>query len=262
MPSTYAHYRLGRDVEKLLTGNTADIVKNNFSCFALGLHGPDLLFYYRPLTNNKTNAIGYAIHEHFASQFFKSAAETFKRRGQRDADEAYLLGFLCHFALDSEGHPVVNAEMKSKNISHTEIESAFDRYLLEGDGKNPFGTDLTSHILADGKNADIAAAYLGVTEKKAKKALKSIKFYNGLLNSHKKTVRGTVTALLKISGMWNIMHGMMMPVEMLPVWNDGIAGLEKAYGAAVQKAVRLIENFDGYLAGKCALSAELNRDFE
>ena len=62
--------------------------------------------------------------------------------------------------------------------------------------------------------------------------------------------------------MWNIMHGMMMPLDIEEKWKDGIAGLENAYAAAVQKAVRLIENYDGYLAGECALSAELERDFE
>lgn len=63
MPSTYAHYRLGQDVLSRLTGNLERLAKENYDSFALGLHGPDLLFYYRPLTNNKTNAIGYAIHE-------------------------------------------------------------------------------------------------------------------------------------------------------------------------------------------------------
>ena len=262
MPSTYAHYRLGNDVKASLTGKIKQLVEDNYESFALGLHGPDLLFYYRPLTNNRTNAIGYAIHERFASLFFEMAGKVYSERGKRAADEAYLLGFLCHFALDSEGHPVVNAEMKAKNLSHTEIESAFDRYLLLKDGKQPLGTDLTAHIHANENTADIAAAYFGVDRGKAKKALKSIKFYNGLLNSASKIKRAFVTAALKISGMWNIMHGMMMPTEIEEKWKDGIAGLENAYAAAVQKAVRLIENYDGYLAGECALSAELERDFE
>ena len=262
MPSTYAHYRLGNDVKTSLTGKIKQLVEDNYESFALGLHGPDLLFYYKPLTNNRTNAIGYAIHERFASLFFEMAGKVYSERGERAADEAYLLGFLCHFALDSEGHPVVNAEMKAKNLSHTEIESAFDRYLLLKDGKQPLGTDLTAHIRANESTADIAAAYFGVDRGKAKKALKSIKFYNGLLNSASKIKRGFVTVALKISGMWNIMHGMMMPTDIEDKWKDGIAGLENAYAAAMQKAVRLIENYDGYLAGECALSAELERDFE
>ena len=130
------------------------------------------------------------------------------------------------------------------------------------DGKQPLGTDLTAHIHANESTADIAAAYFGVDRGKAKKALKSIKFYNGLLNSASKIKRAFVTAALKISGMWNIMHGMMMATDIEDKWKDGIAGLEKAYAAAMQKAVRLIENYDGYLAGECALSAELERDFE
>lgn len=262
MPSTYAHYRLGQDVLSRLTGNLERLAKENYDSFVLGLHGPDLLFYYRPLTNNKTNAIGYAIHERPAGDFFTKAAKIYAARGGRTADEAYLAGFLCHFALDSEGHPVVNSEMKAKGLSHTEIESAFDRYLLLNDGREPLNTDLTAHIRVNGVTAGIAAAYLGVNERRAKKALRSVRFYNGLLDSGSRFTRGLVTVLLKISGMWNIMHGMMMPLTIEDKWKDGIAGLEKAYAAATDKAVRLIENYDGYLAGRCALSAELERDFE
>ena len=262
MPSTYAHYRLGCEVLEKLPAALKEIANKNFESFALGLHGPDLLFYYHPLTNNDTNAIGYRIHEHFASEFFTRSAATYIKRGKREADKAYLFGFLCHFALDSEGHPVVNAEMKAKGLSHTEIESAFDRHLLLADGKKPLGTDLTAHICVGQKTEDIAAAYFGVTKGKAKKALKSIKFYNGMLNSGSAVVRGFVIFSLKISRMWDIMHGMMMPKSIEPQWQNGIRGLDEAYERAIDKAVRLIENLDGYLSGKCAMSGELNRDFE
>ena len=81
MPSTYAHFRLGCEAERLLPESLKTLADDNFDCFALGLHGPDLLFYYKPLTNNPTNAIGYAIHEKYASEFFTAAAKTFEARG-------------------------------------------------------------------------------------------------------------------------------------------------------------------------------------
>ena len=262
MPSTYAHARLGNDAEKCADEKIKGIIERNRDCYSLGLHGPDLLFYFKPLTANKINAIGYGIHERFASEFFKRAKDIFEKRGKREADEAYLLGFLCHFALDSEGHPIVNAEMKDKNISHTEIETAFDRHLLLKDGKDPFGTDLTAHIKDTEQTRSAAAAYFNVTEKQAEKAIRSIKFYNKLINSDGKFTRGMVTLLLKISGNWKLMHGTMLPLELKPAWQDGINGLSAAYENAVKKAARLMENYDGYLCGNCALSAELDRDFE
>lgn len=262
MPSTYAHFRLGCEAERLLPESLKTLADDNFDCFALGLHGPDLLFYYKPLTNNPTNAIGYAIHEKYASEFFTAAAKTFEARGKRPEDEAYLLGFLCHFALDSEAHPFVNAEMTAKNLTHTEIESAFDKYLLEKDGKNPFKTDLTAHILCTERTQDVAAAYFGVDKKKAKKALKSIKFYNRIMRCHSPFARAIITALLKVSGMWEIMHGMILPVKHDERWNDAIAELEGAYSVAADKAADLMINYDGFLHGKCPLSTLLDRDFE
>ena len=71
MPSTYAHARLGNDAEKCADEKIKGIIERNRDCYALGLHGPDLLFYFKPLTANKINAIGYGIHERFASEFFK-----------------------------------------------------------------------------------------------------------------------------------------------------------------------------------------------
>lgn len=262
MPSTYAHYRLGCDVLRRLPAHLKKIIEENYDCFALGLHGPDLLFYYRPLSGNSTNAIGYAIHERHASEFFRKAKEIFERRGKLGADEAYLLGFLCHFALDSEGHPIVNAEMRAKGLSHTEIETAFDRYLLEKDGKEPCKIDFTAHIADNESTRAVAAAYFGVTEKRAEKAIKSIKFYNRLLNTDNRAIRGIVAMLLKISGNWKLMHGTMLPLKTEDKWRDGIEGLSTAYKNATDKAVRLAENYDGYLCGKCALSGELDRDFE
>ncbi len=262
MPATYAHYRLGNETSKLLPEKLKKIVYSNYESYALGMHGPDLLFYYKPLTVNATNAKGYAIHEALASEFFARAGEIYKKRGMRAADEAYLLGFLCHFALDSEAHPIVNAEMKSKNLTHTEIESAFDKYLLESDGKAPFRTDLTAHILYSKKTEDIAAAYFSVTEKQAAKAIKSIKFYNRLMRAHNPVARGIITLILKISGMWEPVHGMILPLETDERYDDSIRELSLAYSAAVKKAVELIINYDGFLHGENNLSEKLDRNFE
>lgn len=262
MPSTYAHYCLGRDIKEIAEGKIREIISENTDCFMLGLHGPDLLFYYKPLGRNGINSKGYAMHEQFASRFFSAAKDIYKERGARAEDEAYLLGFLCHFALDSAGHPVVNAQMAEKNLSHTEIETAFDRYLLEKEGRRPLKTDITAHIKNTAKTRAVAAAYFGITEKQAEKAIKSIKFYNKLLSSGNAFTRGFVKTALKITGNSKTMYGCMLPLKIEQKWQDGIGGLERAYKAAVEKAARLIDNYDGYLCDRYALSAELDRDFE
>lgn len=60
MPSTYAHYRLGQQVRRELEGNERKIIEKYPQLYLIGLHGPDILFYYKPLRPNPVNQIGYA----------------------------------------------------------------------------------------------------------------------------------------------------------------------------------------------------------
>ena len=63
MPSTYAHYRFGQEVLKELPNDIKKIIIENKELYDIGLHGPDLLFYYLPLKTNEINSIGYNMHE-------------------------------------------------------------------------------------------------------------------------------------------------------------------------------------------------------
>lgn len=48
MPSTYAHYRLGQQVRQALSGPQREAVEAWPALYLIGLHGPDILFYYHP----------------------------------------------------------------------------------------------------------------------------------------------------------------------------------------------------------------------
>ena len=48
---------------------------------------------------------------------------------------AYLLGFICHFALDSRCHGYINEMVKETGVSHLEIEEEFEKYLLPDGGE-------------------------------------------------------------------------------------------------------------------------------
>ena len=49
MPSTYAHYRMGKEAAEELTGEAWHTLSMYRQLYLIGLHGPDILFYYRPL---------------------------------------------------------------------------------------------------------------------------------------------------------------------------------------------------------------------
>ena len=53
MPSTYAHYRFGQEVLKELPNDIKKIIIENKELYDIGLHGPDILFYYLPCTKKQ-----------------------------------------------------------------------------------------------------------------------------------------------------------------------------------------------------------------
>ena len=52
-----------------------------------------------------------------------------------DAARDYLFGLLGHYCLDSVCHPFVNRLVQSGEAKHVPLESEFERFLLELDGK-------------------------------------------------------------------------------------------------------------------------------
>ncbi len=62
MPSTYAHYRMGQEVYKSLPALARTTINNHKELYDIGLHGPDILFYYQPLAVCAVNKQGYDMH--------------------------------------------------------------------------------------------------------------------------------------------------------------------------------------------------------
>ena len=118
MPSMYAHYTFGSKVFKALPKSARDIIKRNKELYLIGLQGPDILFYYRPLSKNRINRYGYGMHDRPASEFFIPAASKYVKSGRNEAMLAYLLGFICHFSLDSTCHGYIekNTGYRQRNL--------------------------------------------------------------------------------------------------------------------------------------------------
>ena len=70
MPAVYAHYKFGKEVYRALPQDIRQLVKENAPAYWLGLHGPDLLFYYRALGKNRINQLGVRMHRESARFFF------------------------------------------------------------------------------------------------------------------------------------------------------------------------------------------------
>ena len=122
MPSTYAHRRFGADVLALLPDGLRATLEQHRELYDIGLHGPDLMFYYKALQSNPVNRLGNAMHEQKGEVFFTRARTVVENATDKSAALAYVLGFVCHFALDSTCHPYVEAYVRESGVGHCEID--------------------------------------------------------------------------------------------------------------------------------------------
>ena len=132
MPSAYAHLRFGWEMTP--PGKYAVLSKNFPQLYNVGLQGPDLLFYHNPLVSTAVTKLGYSLHSLSGQTFFGNALEAF-RKAPSDGAKAYLFGLLGHYCLDSRCHPLINQLTAQGQPGHMELETEFDRYLQQLDGK-------------------------------------------------------------------------------------------------------------------------------
>ncbi|MCX7842100.1 MAG: zinc dependent phospholipase C family protein [Clostridia bacterium] len=113
MPNFFTHCLCGEKTLELLEDEKLrQVILSHRNVFTLGAQGPDILFYYRiwPWTDSMdVDKFGEALHSEKISDFFRCALEY---TDSISPDEkliltTYLMGYLCHYSLDSTAHPFV-----------------------------------------------------------------------------------------------------------------------------------------------------------
>ena len=159
MPAAYTHYRFGRDVLALLPEELRGVITAHRALYDIGLHGPDIFFFYRPLGHNSVIRLGHALHTQSGETVLRRMM-TLYDRNPSPAAQAYLLGFLCHFALDSSCHGYVG-QMEALGVGHS---------LLDPCTFNP-----TGHIKITGEGAAVIAAFFPqVTVREVEESVRSM----------------------------------------------------------------------------------------
>ena len=250
MPSTYAHYRLGLEVKNNLGAAERKVVEEYLELFMIGLHGPDILFYFNPLFSNQVNQIGYAMHGRSGKEFFENAAKVIKQHPDNKAYLSYVYGFICHFILDETCHGYIDEKIESSGISHTEIEVEFDRMLMVKDGYDPIRHRLTEHIVPSMENAEVIQAFFeGADSVQVYQALKGMIKSNNLLLAPSKGKRLLINALLKVTGNYKEMHGLVVNYKKNSLCDDSSRKLWFLYQEAKGSAVSLIHEYLSYMEG-------------
>ncbi len=259
MPTTYAHYRFGCDALARLPAQLREQITGRRALFDFGVHGPDLLFYYKPLGKNLVNQLGYGSHGRTGRDFFTQAAQTARSAMDREAALAYLYGVLCHFTLDRECHPYVGEKEKT-GVSHSAIEASFDRHLMEKDGLEPVTHRVTQHLHPSRDSAAVIAPfYPPLTEQEVYQAEKSMRFYLNLLIASGLKRRGLLAAF-RLVGKPSL-GDMFVPLKQNPRCTDSDAALFDRYQGALELYGTLSQELAAYLDGDAALGPGFDHTF-
>lgn len=265
MPSTYAHYRLGQQIRKELTGEIRRIIDENLDLYLIGVHGPDLLFYYNPLIHTKVSELGHEIHRSAGSYFFQKARSVIEQTTslkEKEAHLAYAYGVLIHFSMDVTCHHTVFAAQRGGGLSHTEIESEFDRALLLHDGKPTFKQNLVKHIKVSKENAEVIKNfYRGVSKGQIVSSMRGMILAHDLFLAPNPYKRFIIFSGMKLIGAYHGLHGCVMNYQENPLYAKTTKELLRLYPKAKQVGRALIKEYASYLAHEGELSDLFLYDF-
>ena len=262
MPTTYAHNVFGEAVLKRLPAELQDIVSENSMAYRLGLHGPDVLFYYKPFGKNPVSDLGSRLHKEEARGLFMRCKELLGQDGD-PALLAYTIGFICHFMLDSSCHPFIGAYMEKTGARHDEIETEFDRVLMEKNGKNPMTFRPADFIRTDAGTLRVMARVLEpVTEKELRHGLRGMKFYTGVVVRPTGIGRKGLLRIMKIFRIYESMQGRVIRKKPLNRCMDSSRELLKLFRLSVPETVTVIEDYFCTLQDPTYLNARFDRNFE
>ena len=242
MPPTYTHDKFGKDVYKKLPEHIKAVIRKGKGVYRIGQHGPDIFFYYKPicLPQSRINKIGPQMHKEPAFGFF-----------------------ICHFMLDSTCHGYVGRFEKQTGISHAEIETELDRYLMIESGKEP-RVYLPASVLDDSEEncRVIARMFPSVTPKQIHRALEGQKLYDRLLTCKNPMKEKVVLGGMHVLGCYDILEGQVMRKKANPACRESTTRLMELYQKALDETPAILENLYQCLYGTgTTLSSRFLRDY-
>ncbi|MDO4321677.1 MAG: zinc dependent phospholipase C family protein [Lachnospiraceae bacterium] len=264
MPAIYAHDRFGTEVSERVNNELRETINRHYTQYQIGLQGPDIYFFYRPWGKNKVNQYGSHLHAVSAYPFFEHALRVVRHMGRGSREYAYLMGFICHFILDSECHPYVAWMIKETGVQHLEIEEEFEKMLLRMDGQDALAYPLAGLVPTDRETAEAIAPFYGkgITPEITQRALKDLKLVKRLFTRPGAAGQAVINTSMKILGNYDRMKGLMNQRRDNPACKESSQGLLQRYENAVPVAVRMIESFDETVRRGGRLNVRFDRTFE
>lgn len=261
MPAMYAHLRFGQEVRKLLPSHLNEMIQPFQAAFDIGLQGPDILFFYQPYKKNKISTLGSNLHKQYASHFLNNARPILALAHFKEA-HAYILGFICHFILDSSCHGFVEEMIPYTKTDHYIIESEFEKYLLEKDHIIPQSYDYTKDIPTNKQLSNtISLFYDGLDGKEIQKALQAMHFYKGMLITKTKSKQNIYKGVMRLPALSNF-KGLLLDFHTISSCKSSNQGLYIRYQQAIPLCVEMINAFEKSIQSNTPLPARFDKHFE
>ncbi len=257
LPSTYAHYRFGALAVPALPEEIRRSVQRFRQLYDVGLHGPDLFFFYQPLFQTKMGALGSRYHAMTGTEFFEKAVQQLHQAPSEGA-QVYLYGVLGHYALDSVCHPLILETAAEGKLGHVEIETEFDRYLLARDGKEPPHLQrLARHArLTWGECVTVSHFYPPASAYTIRHSVRHMYLADWLLSAKN---REALTRLLRLGGP-DVAQMVMYtrPNHSCATMNEP---LETLFGEALERYPRMVEQLQSHFFTGVAFGPEFEAAF-
>lgn len=162
MPYNFTHALVGLTALKQSNEAVYALVEANMGAFLIGTMGPDPYFgdeMPKPLFAPSRVGLAQKLHETDAREIFLALLPLAQKSA---ATSAYLLGFFCHFLLDTNAHPYIEARFPGSLHTPAEIQIDLmmaDRVALSGVPEKPRRFYRTNHLgELDGLHAALAKA--------------------------------------------------------------------------------------------------------
>ena len=263
MPALYAHNRFGGDLIKQLDGELQTILKKYYTQFRIGMQGPDPFFFYRPIFKTYVSKWGSRMHEEEAKGFFEKTVMVIEEKGRNSREYAYILGFICHFALDSECHPYVEQMVERIGVGHMEIEGEFDKYLLRADKKDALAYPIYKYLPTDDMTVETMFHFFPkLKREEIKESLKTYRLVKKVFTAPSRWKQAVINSILKLVGVYNKYYGLMHTYDDNPKCEKTNRELEERYQNAILVATKLIESYDRRVKDDVPLSERFERTYD
>ena len=262
MPTTYAHDLFGKMVYRRLDPQIQNIIKEYQTTYQIGLHGPDILFYVRPFHKNRFNQMAHRLHREEAEDFFEKGRIVYQKTKNEEV-LVYLLGFICHFILDSTCHPYISEYMKKTGARHDEIETEFDRSLMIRTGKDPFHYQPGSVIRIEKNSVSAISEVLeGMSHRDIIKALAGTRFYTRLPICGSEQKRKIKLVISKLFFIHRFADGRIIRKEPKAICRESTEHLTTLFQKAIPEATAIIEEYYRERNGSEILNSRFRRNYK